>query len=291
MIKKSIFLLLALTSILTACSDANVASDNTETSDNMQTLPTANSSNKVVLASEVNFTPLNPARGDQSPQAGTLWGDRSADVATGFLVKFKEGFSSPPHIHNVTYRGVVVKGLIHNDDADAAKMWMPPVSYWTQPAGEAHITAAKAEENMAFIEIQSGPYLVRPTEQAFDNGERPVNIDKSNLVWIDLPQKSGADSAAQIAYLWGNPQGSEPYATMLKIPTGFSGYIHTLGSTFRAVVIEGQPNYHTTGEKEPKVLEAGSYFSSEGQSAHKLTTQTESILYLRTDGKFEVVTE
>ena len=291
MIKESLLTFLVLMSMITACSNSDIKSDNAETSDDTQTLPMANSSNKVVLASEVNFTPLNPARGDQSPQAGTLWGDRSADVATGFLVKFKKGFSSPPHIHNVTYRGVVIKGLIHNDDENAAKMWMPPASYWTQPAGEAHITAAKAEENMAFIEIQSGPYLVRPTEQALDNGERPINIDKSNLVWIDFPQQSGTDSAAKIAYLWGNPQGNEPYATMMKIPAGFSGHIHSLGSTFRAVVIEGQPNYHTTGKEKPKVLEPGSYFSSDGKSGHKLTAQTESILYLRTDGKFEVVRE
>ncbi|MEW8217519.1 MAG: DUF4437 domain-containing protein, partial [Candidatus Thiodiazotropha taylori] len=31
---------------------------------------------QVVLASEIDWQQLNPARGDKSPQAGTLWGDR-----------------------------------------------------------------------------------------------------------------------------------------------------------------------------------------------------------------------
>lgn len=84
---------------------------------------------EVVHFTDINWTPLNPARGDNSPRAGTLWGDRGADVATGFLVQFKDGFSSPPHIHNVTYKGIVISGRIHNDDPSAAKMWMPPVSY------------------------------------------------------------------------------------------------------------------------------------------------------------------
>ncbi|MCG8600560.1 MAG: DUF4437 domain-containing protein, partial [Verrucomicrobiales bacterium] len=90
---------------------------------------------EIVTASEVNWTPLNAARGDASPQAGTLWGDRAGEPQTGFLVKFADGFSSPPHIHNVTYRGVVISGQIHNDDPDAAEMWMPAGSFWTQPAG------------------------------------------------------------------------------------------------------------------------------------------------------------
>ncbi|MEO1279451.1 MAG: DUF4437 domain-containing protein, partial [Planctomycetota bacterium] len=65
---------------------------------------------EVVLASEANWGALNPARGDAGPRAADLWGDRTLAGATGFLVKFAEGFSSPPHIHNVTYRGLVIEG-------------------------------------------------------------------------------------------------------------------------------------------------------------------------------------
>ena len=98
--------------------------------------PTEVAGSEVILASEVKWEQLNPARGDDSPQAGTLWGDRKGTVPTGFLARFAEGFSSPPHIHNTTYRAVVISGLIHNDDPDAAPMWMPAGSFWTQPKGE-----------------------------------------------------------------------------------------------------------------------------------------------------------
>ena len=85
----------------------------------------AGDSREVVLTSEVKWEQLNPARGDKSPQAGTLWGDRKGPVPTGFLAKFVDGFSSPPHIHNATYRAVVISGSIHNDDPEAVDMWMP----------------------------------------------------------------------------------------------------------------------------------------------------------------------
>ncbi len=276
-------LLLTLVSFFTACDKSN------ETSDSTNAAPIVNPTNKVVLASEIKWTPLNPARGDQSPQAGTLWGDRSKEVATGFLVKFKDGFSSPPHIHNVTYRGIVISGLIHNDDPDAAKMWMPAGSFWTQPAGESHITAAKGAENVAFIEIQNGPYLVNPIEQAFDNGERPLNVDKSNIVWVDLSGQPSSANNPKIAYLWGKPQGKEAYGTLIKLPAGFTGKINSKGSGFRAVVIQGQLHYQL--HKENKTLEPGSYFSSEGESVHEVASKaaTETILYVRTDGEFELM--
>jgi hypothetical protein len=59
---------------------------------------------------------------------------------------------------------------VHNDDPDAANMWMGPGSFWSQPAGEPHITSAAAEGGATiFLEILEGPYLVRPTKEAFDN--------------------------------------------------------------------------------------------------------------------------
>lgn len=71
---------------------------------------------EVVSYDNIDWGALNPARGDESPRAGDLWGDRTGEGATGFLVRFDQGFSSPPHIHNVTYRGVVIRGEVHNDD-------------------------------------------------------------------------------------------------------------------------------------------------------------------------------
>lgn len=57
---------------------------------------------ELVLASEVEWNHLNPARGDKAPQAATLWGDRNGSGPTGFLLRPADGFSSPPHIHNVS---------------------------------------------------------------------------------------------------------------------------------------------------------------------------------------------
>ncbi len=245
----------------------------------------------VVLTSEVKWEQLNPARGDKSPKAGTLWGDRNGTGPTGFLVKFVDGFSSPPHIHNVSYRGVVISGLIHNDDPDAADMWLPTGSFWTQPKGEVHITAAKGSTNVAYIEIEQGPYLVLPTEEAFDSGERPVNVDASNIVWIDQPGIPASADGPKVAFLWGNPQDDQLNGTLVKLPAGFTGKIDSHGSTFRAVVIKGQPQYQVPGETDVKTLEPGSYFSSKGESVHQVSSEAgeESIIYVRTDGKYDVI--
>lgn len=255
--------------------------------------------NKVVELSEVNWGALNPARGEKGPRAGNLWGDRTASEASGFLVKFLDGFASPPHIHNITYRGVVIEGLLHNDDPSAEKMWLPPVSFWTQPAGEVHITAADATANMAYIEIDSGPYLVLPTEEAFDNGDKPINVDNSNIVWLEAkdivwnePQNSLADlQGVKVAFLWGEPNEGKMSGRFLKLPSAFQGAIKSNGSVFRGVVIQGKVNYQLTKENNPKILEPGSYFGSDGKSIHQINTNPEgdAIVYIRTDGKIEIV--
>lgn len=59
---------------------------------------------QVLSPDAVEFVPLNPARGDASPQAGVLWGDIRENVPSGAFLRFAEGFSSPPHIHTPTVR-------------------------------------------------------------------------------------------------------------------------------------------------------------------------------------------
>ena len=245
---------------------------------------------EIMLASEVRWQKLNPARGDSSPQAGTLWGDRNDTVPTGFLARFVDGFSSPPHIHNATYRAVVISGNIHNDDPDAAQMWMPTGSFWTQPKGEVHITAAKGASNVALVEIDRGPYLVLPTEKAFDSVERPINVDASNIVWVDPPRMPTSAKGPKVAYLWGNLQDGQSNGTFVRLPAGFTGKIHSYGSIFRAVVIKGQPQYLGT---DVKTLDPGSYFGSKGEAVHQISSNAaeESIIYVRTDGKYKVVPE
>lgn len=271
-----ILLTLALVSIVTtACDNSQRAVEQTS---------------EVILVSEVKWEKLNPARGDKSPQAGTLWGDRMGTVPTGFLARFVDGFSSPPHIHNATYRAVVISGLIHNDDPAAADMWMPPGSYWTQPKGEEHITAAKGAVNIALVEIDQGPYLVLSTEKAFDSGERPVNVDASNIVWVDPPGIQASAKGPKVAYLWGNLQEGQSNGTFVKLPSGLTAKIRSHGSIFRAVVIKGQPQYRVS-ETNIKTLEPGSYFSSVGESVHQVSSKdgVESVIYISTNGKFDVI--
>ncbi|WP_435895368.1 DUF4437 domain-containing protein [Oceaniferula spumae] len=248
-----------------------------------------------VCTEDVEWGALNPARGDKGPRAGTLWGDRTGAGTSGFLVKFADGFSSPPHIHNVTYRGVVISGLVHNDDPEAEKMWMSAGSFWTQPAGQVHITAAKGSNAMAYIEIDSGPYLVHPKEKAFSGAEQPVNVDASNIVWLSAASSTWIDAGfatgPEIAFLWGNPQDTKPGGTMVKLPSGFVGSIRNNGSALRAVVVKGKAKLLLTGDEKSSSLEPGHYFGSDEKTQHQLVNEgtEECILYIRTEGKFDIV--
>jgi len=268
------------------------------TADEVVQEPAAGPVTERVLTTEVEWGPLNPARGDKGPRAGTLWGDRTSSGPSGFLVKFAEGFSSPPHIHNVSYRGVVISGLVHNDDPNAAQMWLSTGSYWTQPAGEAHITSADGSSNLAYIEIEQGPYLVQPTEEAFDNGEKPVNVDTSNIVWLDALNSNCAVPSdapacihgAEIAFLWGSPQDQQLNGTLVKLPAGFSGDLRSDAATFRSVVIQGRAAYRAPGETETTPLAPGSYFGSSAASSHRVSCESgaDCIFYVRTEGRYDV---
>lgn len=275
-----------LSALLVAC---NVPDSGKNTGTDTAPTPTEHPTNKVILSSEIVYEKLNPARGDQSPLAGTLWGDRNGTAATGFIAKFADGFSSPPHIHNITYRAVVIKGLIHNDDPAAAKMWMPTGSFWTQPVGEAHITAARGTENVALVEIDHGPYLVNPTDEAFDNGERPVNIDASNVVWQNSTQSKwiAKNNKAEISFLWESPAGK---GLFVKLPRGFNGRIESDGAVFHAVVIQGELEYTLPQDPSTQTLDAGSYFGATDKAVHSIVNASEIdvLVYIRTTGEVRV---
>ncbi|PWJ39312.1 DUF4437 domain-containing protein [Sediminitomix flava] len=276
------FLLILSTSLFLACTNSN--SQNTFDRKNTDT------EYQLILTSDVKFDKLNPARGDQSPLAGTLWGDRNGKEATGFLFRPVDGFQSPPHIHNVTYKGIVINGLVHNDDPKAENMWLPSGSFWTQPKGAVHITSAKGSNTMAYIEIEEGPYLVMPTEEHFDSGEEPINVDQSNMVWLDAADIKWIDqSDAKVAFLWGEPSSTEFNGRLIKLPVNFKGKIISKSPDFRAVVIKGTPQYQTPKSEQPTTLEEGSYFSALGHSEHQLSTTDESILYVRSKGSMEII--
>lgn len=246
---------------------------------------------EVIKRSNVDFIPLNPLRGDLSPKSGKLWGDIRQSSASGMLVTFLDGFQSPPHIHNITYRAVVIDGFVHNDDPAAAKMWMGAGSFWTQPAGETHITAAKGKNTTIFLEILSGPYLVKPADEAFDTGERPVNMDARNVVWVGAADTTWiTGEGPQLAHLWGKIAGDEKNGTFLKLPSGFSGTLSTTAPLMRVVTIEGVTDVQAAGEAETHRLEPGSFIGTSGEASYPLTCASVGacMLYVHTQGRYQV---
>ena len=245
------------------------------------------SSIRIVVADEVDWGHLNPLRGDQGPAAGTLWGDREAPVPSGFLVRFKDGFSSPPHIHPETYRALVVSGEAHNAPPDAPKLWLNPGSFWTQPAGEVHITAAQGSRNIAYVEIEKGPYLVKPPADAFGPPEQPTIIPYAEMNWTPLGDGTGAASRPRVAELAGNPGDSSITRWLVQLPAGFSGFLTSTGSELHAVVILGTVGHHATDGAD---LEPGSYFGSVTAETHRLRCRSSDpcAVYVRTGGRLTV---
>lgn len=258
---------------------------------------------EVVSIADVEWGPLNPARGDKGPKAATLWGDRTAPGPTGLLVEFLDGFSSPPHIHNVSYRGVVISGLVHNDDSGAGEMWMPAGSYWTQPKGAEHITAASGARNLAYIEIDDGPYLVHAVEEQFETDEVPINVDASNLVWIDPPAGAAAAGGVRVAHLWGEVREGGRNGMFVKLPAGVSAVVRGGGTTLRAIVVAGRPGVRgargaddaaleSGSVLEPgRALEPGSAITATGTPALAIEgdPRAESLLYVHAEGVVDVV--
>lgn len=258
-------------------------------SDGTGAAPADRVTSTVVPVSDVEWGPLNPARGDKGPKAATLWGDRTGPGASGFLVEFADGFSSPPHIHNVSYRALVLHGLVHNDDPAAEEMWMPAGSFWTQPKGDVHITAAKGSRNLAYVEIEEGPYLVLPVEKKFDSAEKPIRALASSIDWHTPAGVPATDRSPTVARLWGDPQGNRLCGTLVKLPAGFTGTLRS-PSAFRAVVIRGRPEHRVPGASDARRLQPGSCFGSDSASHHPISCGAgeEVILYIRTAGRFDV---
>ncbi len=244
----------------------------------------------VVKASDVKWEALNPLRGDKSPKAGTLWGKRKGPVPSGFLVKFIDGFSSPPHIHPVTYRGVVISGEVHNDDPKAEKLWLPSGTFWTQPAGDVHITAAKGETNVAYIEIEKGPYLVLPSKEAFEGDEQPVWMKPADMAWANVSGATDSSGTVQVATLPGNPHDETLKRVLVKLAAGAHVAIKSRGASVHAAVIQGRLSHEVEAKGETNSLEPGSYFGSDGVVDHKMSCgATEGCLvYVRSEGTIDI---
>lgn len=269
-------------SLLTTKASFNAAAENHE------------STSSVVSSEELQWGYLNPLRGDKSPAATDLWGDRTKNQATGMLVKFKEGFSSPPHIHNITYRGIVIEGLLHNDTPSTEHMWLPSLSFWTQPAGHNHITAANSKANLIYLEIDSGPYLVKPPEAEFETNEKPINVHASNLVWLD--ESSSAllkGDGVEIAHLWQKSDlpdtNNKLKGYLVKFAKGKEGHIFTTAKDFKSVIIKGKADYDSKNTDTRVVLEPGSFFSSKGPFSHNINANEETVLYIRANDTVSIL--
>ena len=93
-------------STLAAMALAMLFFNSAQASRDIKVAPELIGAGEVVLTSEVEWTHLNPKRGDKAPRAGTLWGDLNGTGPTGFLLKPTDGFKSPPHIQNVSVHQV-----------------------------------------------------------------------------------------------------------------------------------------------------------------------------------------
>lgn len=281
---KKIVGILVVSSLIFSCQEQK-KTQNREVIDEVKI---ENPTNQIGLSSELEFIPLNPDRGDKAPQAGAIYGNIRENVATGYIGKFKDGFSSPPHIHNITYRAIVMNGEMHNDDKNAPVMWMPTGSIWTQPKGQPHITSAKGDNAMAYIEIDSGPYLVKPVSESFESEESPINISASNVVYLGNEESEliGKKSNAEIAYTWKKKNGENGY--LLKLPAGFNGKILSNGNVFYGIIIKGRIAYSMPNSEKSTELDQGSHFRSEEKAVHDISTNEVSIIYIRTNDKFTV---
>jgi hypothetical protein len=117
-----------------------------------------------------------------------------------------------------------------------------------------------------------------------------VWLNASNITWVDQPGKLTFANGPKVAFLWGEPDGEQLNGTFIKLPAGFKGTIRSNGSIFGAVVIKGAPEYKMS-EADTKTLEPGSYFESEGETVHMVSSaiEEETIIYVRTNGKYDIV--
>ena len=124
--------------------------------------------------------------------------------------------------------------------------------------------------------------------------ERPVNVDRSNLVWIDVPDvhRTGPrlTGAPRIAFLWGEFHTGKLNGTLLKLGPRYHGEIRSSESGIRVVVIRGNLQYKSTGDVGGEFLQPGSGFSSDLKSEHDVLCDDADgcILYIRSDGKYIV---
>ena len=77
-------------------------------------------------------------------------------------------------------------------------------------------------------------------------------------------------------------------ATLLRLPAGFNGKIENLSPNFRAVVISGGISHQFSKKGAKNQLNAPSYFGAEKNATSIISTEKETVIYIRSNGEFEV---
>ena len=135
--------------------------------------------------------------------------------------------------------------------------------------------------------------MVQPSDLAFDNGERPLNLLRANMMWMNTDEFNwlGTNtSGAQVALLWGDLNEGALSGSMLKLPSGFEGNLWSPNDSIKAVTIQGELVHAVEGLPDATRLEPGGYFTSAENVQHAVSceSQSECLIYIRTTGKFRV---
>lgn len=119
---------------------------------------------------------------------------------------------------------------------------------------------------------------MRPVEQATATAERPINMDASNVVWVDL----AGQPALKIAYLWGDPSGAQPGGVFIKVPAQRASVLNN--PKLRAVLILGE----ATVPGQPAMTPGSLLSASDGGAQVTCKSAAACVLYVRTDGGLTV---
>jgi hypothetical protein len=88
-----------------------------------------------------------------------------ADGPHGTFVKLPAGYSTPLHRHSGDYYGVVIQGVVANEqNATAKNRPLGPGSYWYQKGGEDHLTRCLSKVECVTFLSQSEKFDFIPAQ-------------------------------------------------------------------------------------------------------------------------------
>jgi len=111
----------------------------------------------------------------------------------------------------------------------------------------------------------------------------------TNYVWLDKKVFTPIEQEdVKATLLWGSPDKGVLGGTLLSLPKAFKGNIAVDAEEFKVVVIKGSIEYQSQELSKSMMLNPGSYIDSSGTFIHQLSTHADALIYIRTDGEFEI---